>query len=1278
MKLPFLKKKREPLPDTEKLFETEEITAKDIIAPSSITVTQDSIRLGNRYAKTFFIFSFPRYLGTSWLSSVINLNVVMDISMFIHPIETGFILKKLRRRVTEVQSELLDEEAKGLVRNPELETAFQDLEALRDRLQTAQEKMFRFALYITIYGPGLEQLREIETTLRSIFEARLLYVKPALYQQKEGFHSCLPYGTDVLQIHTPMNTAPLSAVFPFVSFDLSSNQGIMYGINRHNNSMILFDRFSLENANAVIFAKSGSGKSVIGSEPVLVKNKHRIQLVKIGDLIEKLIKKHGATQIDEELEGVIDPELKVYSFNKNLKSEWSKVTVAARKKAPDMFYRFTTSSGREITTTGDHNMLVLRNGKVVAARSSDVTRGEFAPVPRFTSNDQAHGLQALNLLEVLKDYQRVHVAGGQEIIRENYDTLRRTSLDPRFDRYLSKYRHGRRIPLNYFRKILGVLHMSPANVSSETVKVISPNGHKKSAFPLHMPVTSELLKVMGYIAAEGTVRKNVAMISNLDSEVLQDLDDALTSLHVPFYYGNKGIVIACPLFVKILHELGCQGRSGKKRVSPLVFAQTSEKQAAFLASYFEGDGGIERPATISATSKSRALISEISYLLLSFGIIGRISRVSKRATNRSWRRKRIYYKLTISGQDNLRKFHSSINFITARKRKSLSEIISRDGNTNVDIIPGLEPIFQDIDRLFGFQLHGIQDISPLKRNVYNPSPEKLKEVIAKIEERVRRFKDLAPTFQMLRELPELAAIIDMGRNNKKVNRALWQTLGHSWWTAKHEHRQPFFQNALKMIEVVTGESYDLHDIKDSIYSGFQEMDLLVKHYNPSLQSALVARPQSNTSYKLVQEAAHHVWQNYRDILENNIPKVEERLEQLKLLCASDLFWDPIEKIEKIENKKEKYVYDLTVDNEVFLAGQGGMFVHNSYAVKLQILRHLMWGVDVFVLDPENEYKTLAEAAGGSFFSISLGSNAHINPFDLPQPRKDERAEDVLRSNVINLVGLMRIGLGGLTPEEDAIMDRAITETYAAKDITPASSPETWQGKIPLMEDLEAVLETMDGTDSLVKRMRKFTKGTYSNFFNQPTNISLDKNIVTFGIREMEDALRPMAIYIIMRHIWNAVRSELKKRIFVLDEAWWIMQTEDGASFLFGMAKRARKYWLGVTTITQDVDDFMRSQYGKPIITNSSIQLLMKQSPASIDVVQKAFNLTLEEKNLLLETEVGEGIFFAGEKHVAIKVVASPVEHALITTSPEEIAKQNAREEDRLSEEAGAELPTTEY
>ncbi|MCD6270953.1 ATP-binding protein [bacterium] len=586
MKIPFLDKlfgkKEEVLP------RTQTIGLLDIIAPPALKFGPDHAEIGKTLARTYFIFSFPRYLSTGWLSPVINLDVPMDISIFMHPIDTGLVLKKLRKKLTEVQSEIMEREEKGLIRDPVLETAYRDIETLRDKLQTAEERMFRVGLYITIYADTKKELDKIEGTLRSLLESKLVYIKPALYQQDKGFTSTSPYGVDRLQVHTPMNTSPLSTMFPFISFDLSSNEGILYGINQHNNSLVLFDRFTLENANMVVFGKSGGGK--------------------------------------------------------------------------------------------------------------------------------------------------------------------------------------------------------------------------------------------------------------------------------------------------------------------------------------------------------------------------------------------------------------------------------------------------------------------------------------------------------------------------------------------------------------------------------------------------------------------------------------------------------------------------------------------SYAVKLEILRYLMLGVDVIVIDPENEYKFLCDAVGGAFYDISLKSPNHINPFDLPLPAEDETPEDVFRSNIINLVGLMRVMLGGLTPEEDALIDQAISETYAARDITPETDPALWKERIPLLSDLEAVLETMEGAESLTRKLRKFTKGVYAGFFNYPTNITMNKQMVVFGIRNLETELRPMAMYIIMRYIWNTIKREMKKRILVIDEAWWLMQSEDSASFLFGIVKRGRKYWLGTTTITQDVNDFMKSEYGQPIITNSSLQLLMKQSPATIDVVQKTFNLTDEEKYLLLEAPIGEGIFFAGEKHVAIRVVSSYAEHQLITTAPEEVVK----------------------
>lgn len=591
--LPFLKKKKKE--EQIEIFLPETVQLADIVSPPSIEISGNYLKIGERLAKSFFIFSYPRYLTSGWFSPIINLETAMDISFFVHPADTSKILKELVRKITAVQAELAEREEKGLIRSPDLEIAWKDMEELRNRLQTAQEKMFYLGVYITAYGDNEKELREIETQLRAILEGRLIFVKPALYQQKEGFLSSSPYGLDLLMIHTPMNTEPLSSCFPFISFDLSSNEGILYGINQHNNSLILFDRFSLENANEVVFGKAGSGK--------------------------------------------------------------------------------------------------------------------------------------------------------------------------------------------------------------------------------------------------------------------------------------------------------------------------------------------------------------------------------------------------------------------------------------------------------------------------------------------------------------------------------------------------------------------------------------------------------------------------------------------------------------------------------------------SYYVKLGALRYLMLGAEVIIVDPENEYQWLAEAVGGSFFNITLASPNHMNPFDLPIPRGDEKAEDILRSNIINLVGLMRVMLSGLTPEEDAIMDKALAETYAAKDITPETDPSLWAERIPLMSDLEAVLETMEGTESLLKRLKKFTTGTYASFFNQPTNVLMQDKLVVFGIRDMEEELKQMVMFIIMRYIWKSVTSKLKKRILIVDEAWWMMQTEEGASFLFGLAKRARKYWLGVTTITQDVNDFMKSEYGQPIIANSSIQILMKQSPATIDMVQKTFNLTEEEKLRLLEASIGEGLFFAGMKHIAFRSMASYAEDQIITTAPEEVIKiKKAKEE----------------
>ncbi len=339
-------------------------------------------------------------------------------------------------------------------------------------------------------------------------------------------------------------------------------------------------------------------------------------------------------------------------------------------------------------------------------------------------------------------------------------------------------------------------------------------------------------------------------------------------------------------------------------------------------------------------------------------------------------------------------------------------------------------------------------------------------------------------------------------------------------------------------------------------------------------------------------------------------------------------------------------------NSVVFAKSGA---GKSYAVKLEILRLMMMGTDVIVIDPENEYEDLANTVGGSYLRFSLNSDRRINPFDLPKPIEGDEAQpgDLLRSNIINLQGLLKLMLGQMTPEEEGVLDKALIDVYALKGISmDLADPSIYEP--PTMEDLHQILESMEGAESLAQRITKFTTGSYSGIFNKPTNLDLSEGMIVFCIRDLEDALRPIAMYIILNFIWSKVRSKLKKRILVVDEAWTMMQHEDSAKFLFGLVKRARKYYLGVTTITQDVEDFIRSDYGKPIVTNSSMQLLLKQAPSAVKVLAKVFNLTEGEEYVLLNSGVGQGLFFAGQKHVAVQVIASYTEDKIVTTNPQEI------------------------
>lgn len=332
----------------------------------------------------------------------------------------------------------------------------------------------------------------------------------------------------------------------------------------------------------------------------------------------------------------------------------------------------------------------------------------------------------------------------------------------------------------------------------------------------------------------------------------------------------------------------------------------------------------------------------------------------------------------------------------------------------------------------------------------------------------------------------------------------------------------------------------------------------------------------------------------------------------------------------------------------------------SFTVKLEALRTMMMGADVVIIDPENEYQKLSDAVGGSYIRLSLNSDTRINPFDLPRVIDSDEADNALRANIITLHGLFRLMLGGtsrgqqigLSPAEEADLDQALIDTYARAGIT--SDPLTHNSTPPTISNLYDTLIHMGGTGpQLAQRLRKYTTGTFAGIFSQQSNININNPMVVFNIRDLEDDLRPVAMYIVLSHVWNIVRTDQKKRMLIVDEAWQLMQYDDSANFLFSLAKRARKYYLGLTTISQDVEDFMGSKMGRAIVSNSSMQLLLKQSASAVDVLSDVFKLTEEERKRLANFPVGQGLFFAGSNHVHIQIIASDTEHKLITTNPGE-------------------------
>ncbi|MEK7153484.1 MAG: DUF87 domain-containing protein [Patescibacteria group bacterium] len=377
-------------------------------------------------------------------------------------------------------------------------------------------------------------------------------------------------------------------------------------------------------------------------------------------------------------------------------------------------------------------------------------------------------------------------------------------------------------------------------------------------------------------------------------------------------------------------------------------------------------------------------------------------------------------------------------------------------------------------------------------------------------------------------------------------------------------------------------------------------------------------------------------------------------------------------------------FSLENGNSVIFAKSGA---GKSFTVKLEAIRSLMLGTEIFIIDPENEYERMCDAVAGAYVRLSLNSATRINPFELPRVVDTEEADNALRSNLITMHGLLRLMMGGaqaqmlggsqvmapaLSPVEESYLDAALIETYAKAGIT--NDPLTHTALPPTITDLYDTLLHMGGSGpQLAQRLRKYTSGTFAGIFSQQSNIDINNPLVVFNIRDLEDELRPVAMYIVLNYIWNKTKSDQKRRLLIVDEAWQLMKYEDSANFLFSLSKRARKYNLGITTVTQDVEDFMGSRMGRAVVANASMQFLLKQSPTAVDVLSDVFKLTSEETKRLSQFPVGQGLFFAGQNHVHIQVVASPTEAGLITTNPAQVQQINAQAQAQALAQQGGDM-----
>ena len=1188
-----------PVSDTTAVLSQKELGVLDIIAPQNIEVDFDFIKINDVYFRTVFVAGYPRAVSAGWLEGIVNFNNSLDISFYIYPIEGKTILDDLRRKIAEMEAEISTDLQRGKIADPSTEAKLEDAKVLQAQLVKGAERYYEFAFYITIPAPNLEELNHLTKQVESTLGSLMIVARHTTLDMENGFMTTVPFGMDRLSITRNMDTSSLSTTFPLTSAELSGDTGVLYGINSKNESFIIFDRFSLENNNMTIFATSGAGKCGDRDTEFLFQDENgKTKLDKIGNVVDNLVKQKGARKLDPESEGILNPGMKVFTFDKDLKGGWSNVEIASRKKSPNYLYKILTKSGREIKVTEDHSLVILKDGEIKTIKGKNVESGCYVPVPRSIK------IKTDNLKEI--DVPKL--------------------LGPGNNKYL--VRVGR----------IG------------TSKYI-----KKTSLPTKIRLDDSFFKMLGFFTSEGTIIPHHAVVSTQSKYLINILIKYYHSLGLNFSLPKiNGKIIAVRVstnvFVDLLMALGVSGKADKKRVPSIVFSSSDSHVSSFVEAYFEGDGGVEKHE-ISATTKSKGLASDLAYLMLRFGIIARIKERMKCASNTKSKRKRKYYRVSISGQDNIGKYIDQIGFISKEKNRQSLKLV-KGGNTNVDVIPELQSIFKEI----GKELYSSSEIpapkkfSEIKLGVFKPSRQNLLNTISKINERIKQIEDLeADGLSKLQSLPTVKEIVDKG-DERAVNSQLWAKLNNSWATMR-AGIPPNTKTALTAASVTHDYEYEIDEVGRALYRCFKYTGESLQKYDSSLWETTLYK-HANARYEKIIKARDYISKVYKNKI-NKLQKIKGYIKWLEKLATSDLFWDPIVKITKIKSKYF-YVYDLQVKNAVFLAGRGGLFIHNSFFVKLEALRSLMLETEVIIIDPESEYKPLAEAVGGEFISFSFNSPAHINPFDLAQVY--EEGENQLGLKVLSLHSLFKVIMGAITPIQEALLDRAIIMAYKGKGITP--DPATQKNEPPLMEDVYKVLIGMETTDALdlAARIEKFVKGSFVGIFDKQTNINLNNPFTVFSVKDLQDVLRPIAMFVILDYIWTRVRKDIKKRILIVEEAWHMMKFPDTSQFLWSVVKRARKYYLGLTTVTQDVEDFLSQDIGKAIVTNSALQVLLKQSSAAIDKVGEVFHLSQGEKQLLMGANIGEGIFIAGQHRAPIRIIASKDEYQLITTKPQDIVK----------------------